>query len=113
MLFCFQEPLTSKASVEAPSFEPILTEFETDGLILEVDEGFADDISISNKTGNKTGDYSQALKCSRCDVTVQSKERLKRHEEISRGVQSIQTCNECSFTSCTSSGFKSKSHKCS
>ena len=94
---------------------PLSTEFETDGLILEVDEDIpTDDISISSKTGNKTGGYySQKLKCSRCDVTVQSKERLKRHEEISKGVQNIQTCSECSFTSCSTSGLKSKSHKCS
>ena len=65
---------------------------------------------ILDKTGNRK--YSKNLKCSRCDVTVQSKERLKRHEQISKGVQNIQTCNECSFTSCTSSGLKSKSHKC-
>ena len=108
----------SKSKVEIPSFELTSTDFEPRDLVLEVDKDIpTDDISISSQTGNKTeGDYPQELKCSRCDITVpavQSKERLKRHEEISRGVQSIQTCNECSFTSCTSSGFKSKSHKCS
>ena len=111
----FQEPQTSKSKVEIPFFELTSTDFEPRDLILEVDEGIpTDDISISSKTGNKTGgDYPQALKCSRCDVTVQSKERLKRHEETSKGVQNIQTCGECSFNSCTSSGLKSKSHKCS
>ena len=105
----------SKSKVEIPSFELTMTDFEPRDLVLEVDEDIpTDDISISSQTGNKTeGDYLQQLKCSRCDVTVQNKGRLKIHEEISKGVQNIQTCNECSFTSCTSSGLKSKSHKCS
>ena len=108
----FQEPQISKSKVEIPSFELTSTDFEPRDLILEVDEDIpTDDISISSQTGNKTGgDYPQELKCSRCDVTVQSKERVKRHEEISKGVQTIQTCNECSFISCTSSELTSKSH---
>ena len=89
----FQEPPTSKAKVKTPVFEPILTKFEKEDLILEVVEDItAGDEMILDKTGNRK--YSKNLKCSRCDVTVQSKERLKRHEQISKGVQNIQTCNE-------------------
>ena len=102
----------SKAKVKTSTFEPISTEFENEDLMLEVVEDIsAGGEKILDKTGNRK--YSKKLKCSRCDVTVQSKERLKRHEQISKGVQNIQTCNECSFTSCTSSGLKAKGHKCS
>ena len=59
------------------------------------------------------GDYSQKFQCSRCDVILKEKARLKRHEEISRSVKNIQTCNECKFRSCTSMGLKNWSHKCS
>ena len=114
----FQEPLTSKAKVETPSFEPTSTEFETEDLILEVVEDIPaggeiilDIVDNVPVTGNRK--YSKNLKCSRCDVTVQNIERLKRHEEISKGVKNIQTCNGCSFTSCTKMGFKNMSHKCS
>ena len=69
-----------------------------------------EDTSFSNKTGGK---YSQEFKCSRCDVIVQNKERLQRHEDISKAVKNIQTCNECNFRSCSAMGLKSKSHKCS
>ena len=83
----------SKSKVEIPSSELTSTDFEPRDLILEVEEDIpTDDISISSKTGNKTGgDFPQELKCSRCDVTVQSKESLKRHEEISKGLRYIQT----------------------
>ena len=40
------------------------------------------------------GDYSQKLykyKCTRCDVKFKEKARLKRHEEISKGLRYIQT----------------------
>ena len=53
------------------------------------------------------------LQCARCDVKFKEKARLKRHEEISRRVRNIQTCNECKFISCTSMGLKSLNHKCS
>ena len=59
------------------------------------------------------GDYYQKFKCARCDVRFKEKARLKRHEEISRSVKNIQTCNECKFISCTSMGLKSLNHKCS
>jgi hypothetical protein len=65
------------------------------------------------KSLSDIGDYSQKFQCARCDVILKEKARLKRHEEISRSVKNIQTCNECKFRSCTFMGLKNLNHKCS
>ena len=92
--------ITSPSSIAEPRSKLIKVELNNQ----------LEDTPFSNKTGGK---YSQEFKCSRCDVIVQNKERLKRHEEISEAVKNIQTCNECNFRSCSAMGLKSKSHKCS
>ena len=78
----------------------------------EHDENNDQDKNIK-KSFSDIGGYSQKLQCSRCDVILKEKARLKRHEEISMSVKNIRTCNICNFRSCTSMGLKNWSHKCS